>query len=277
MVKNFSKTFAFLVVVFILLFVLTGCSSDSADTLSTAKYDVNFTVVDKASTDAVWGADLTLAGEKKSTDQQGIALFKKANGSYDFQVQAVGYDEIKGEIVVNGDSVFEGLELVLTPYDDGSSDSGDGDDNGSGEPLEDITPPVFQNLYAVVGGVVYGVLDIEVEALVEDITDSDECVILNFNEDVVFINDFNKINDFEVKLIKDDSEDRIKIINIAGAPGHADYLVLEVEENQTLSEGGGTIKVKINESGQQKISDLAGNLLNEVPDSLTLEIPSINL
>ena len=242
--KN-SKVFALPVVVIIVLFILTGCSSDSADTLSTARYDVNFTVVDKASTEEVQGAELILSGERKITDDKGLAAFKRRNGSYDYQVKAANYQEQTGEIVVNGENTFKDLELeIIVPSDDGSGGE-DGDDDGSTPEVVDTTPPVFQKLFAVIGGNVYGVTDSELN--IEEITNSDQCVILNFSEAVKF-ESFDKSADFEIKLL-DPEENLIKSIKIgsfAAVTEYPDYLVIEIED---LAETEVYIKVTINESG----------------------------
>jgi len=260
--KN-SKVFALPVVVIIVLFILTGCSSDSADTLSTARYDVNFTVVDKASTEAVPGAELVLAGERKITDDKGLAAFKRVNGSYDYQVKATGYREQDGEIVVKGENTFKDLELeIIAPSNDGE----DGDDEGE-TPEVDNTPPVFQKLFAVIEGNVYGAVD---PVDIEEITESDQCVILNFSEAVEF-ESFDKSADFEIQLL--DLEQKIikpiKIESFAEVATYADYLVIEIED---LAETEVYIEVTINESGRQKITDLAGNLLSESSKSLELLI-----
>jgi len=264
--KN-SKVFALPVVVIIVLFILTGCSSDSADTLSSARYDVNFTVVDKANTDkVVQGAELILAGERKVTDDKGLAAFKRVNGSYNYQVKATGYREQNGEIVVKGENTFKDLELeIIAPSNDGDGGE-DGDDDGS-TPEVDNTPPVFQKLFAVIQGNVYGAVD---PVDIEEITASDQCVILNFSEAVEF-ESFDKSADFEIQLLDLEREliKPIKIESFAEVVDYPAYLVIEIED---LAETEVYIKVTINESGRQKITDLAGNLLSEDPESLELLI-----
>jgi len=251
-----SKYWALVLGVIIGLFFLTGCSNDATDTLATEKYDVNFTVVDKMSTYPVSGAEITLAGEKEITNLDGKVSFKREDGSYDYNVKAIRYNQLQGKIVVNGENTFKDLELEITA-------SGD---DGDSIPAEDITPPVFQNLYAVVGGSVYGVVDPEINF--KKITESDQCVILHFSEPVIF-GSFDRLEDFEIQIIADDSEKSVNIKSFAEVSNYPDYLVIEIE---AIEKTGVIIKLTISNSGRQKISDLANNLLEEVPEFQTVNI-----
>ena len=265
--KN-SKVFALPVVVIILLFMLSGCSSDSADSLSTARYDVNFRVVDKASTEVIEGADVNLAGERKITDDNGTASFKKVNGSYDYQVKKTGYLDQNGEIVIKGENTFKDLELeIIIPSDDvdGEEDGVDDVDEDDTIPAEDKTPPFFQNLYPVVREMIY---DNDLIAIIEELDQNGEFVILKFSEPVE-CEDFDNGSDFEVQLSDSDSEEIINIIEITPVVDYKEFIVIEIE---TIAENWQHIKVTINESGRQKITDQAGNPLSETPEFLEAPI-----
>ena len=261
MTRKNLKIFTLLFLLSIAVFAVTGCSNNSEDNLlsSSAKYDVNFSVIDENEA-AVVAADLILDGENKRTDTDGVVSFKKVNGKYDYEVSAVGYDKITDSLVVDGGDLAVDIELILS--DPGDSEPGDEDDT---------TAPVLLKLYAVVDAVIYGVDNLAEEETIEELTDNDDCLILYFSEKVKTIEDFNKKDDFKVQPLSVDPVEELLITNLDLVVHNPRYLLIKVG-NEIMTEDIGIIRVKVNESGRQKIFDYAGNMLNSDPEYLDIEI-----
>ena len=265
MTRKNLKTLTLFLLISIFIFAITGCSSNSEDPLSSSKsYNVNFTVADQ-NEEAVDAADLTLAGETKKTNADGVVSFRKADGRYDYEVNAPGYKHFSSSIVVNGADTLEELKLQLL--------SSGGDEPGE-EDEADITPPSLDKLFGWIDGKFYGeAYGIDIGEIIE-LIDQDpnyNYFILYFSEVVKLKEDaeFIPAEDFVVQLISVDPNEELVIDE---ALLSTSFLVLKIDENHTLDSYEGLVKVIVTDSGRQKIFDEADNMLAEDPAYLELEI-----
>ncbi len=276
MTKRNLKFFSIIFLISFFIFSITGCSNNSEDALSSSRsYNVNFAVTDENEKE-VAAADLTFAGEKKTTDAKGLASFKRANGEYDYEVSAEGYKNLLDSIVVNGED--SSVDIKLFSSDPGGSEPGDTDDTTDPDDPGDVdnkdtTAPVLTGLYAWINGDFYG-LDI---GLIEGIIDVDKDLDQNYDYLILLFSEKVKVKE-EAELKEVDFETQITSVNpnqdlkIIKAVINSELLMLKVDKNDKLNDDGDTVRARINESGRQKIFDLAGNMLAENPDIVELEI-----
>jgi hypothetical protein len=267
MTKNNLKFLILLSLISVFIFLITGCSSDSEDTLSSARsYDVNFEVTDtNESPQKVEAASLTLAGETKKTNAAGTVSFRKADGKYKYEVSAQGYKYFSDYIVVKGADTIKLVKLIsLNP---GGSEPG-------GE--EDTTAPILNELFAWIDGYFYGVDNSEIELGIKKLIDPEgnsdqsfDYFIVYFSEEVKIELEFDLEQDFELKYADE-------LIDINEAIQDSYFLILRINESilsrEKLKSEGAEFSLKVNESGRQKIFDLADNMLAGEPDSLSLII-----
>ncbi len=89
------------------LIFITGCSNG----IPTVKgFEVFFTVLDENNI-PIENAVTTLDGKSKVTDSDGIAIFTKLDGTYDYNISANNYESKEGLVVVSGDNVSVNINL----------------------------------------------------------------------------------------------------------------------------------------------------------------------
>ncbi|MGM0445534.1 MAG: GLUG motif-containing protein [Bacillota bacterium] len=79
------------------------------------EYNINFTIID-INANPIEGATVSLDGEDKDTNNNGVATFSKADGTYNYDVTAPNYvDNTNNSIIVNGTDLTEEVSLKLKP------------------------------------------------------------------------------------------------------------------------------------------------------------------
>lgn len=94
---------------------------DKAVKLSKLQYDVTITITDDNNT-TIQGAAVDLDDEVKTTGSNGEVSYSKAEGSYDYTVDASGYDQETGTLVVESSSVSKTIVLSKVTSTDGVAD-----------------------------------------------------------------------------------------------------------------------------------------------------------
>jgi len=86
------------------------------ETFNNTAYSITFSVSNE-NTDAIEGAAVSIDGAgEKTTGANGEVAFELGNGNYGYTVNADGYDEITGNITVEGENVTENVTLIETTY-----------------------------------------------------------------------------------------------------------------------------------------------------------------
>jgi len=264
MKRKYLKIFTLLFLLSTTFFVITACSnsnnSEEALLSSAANYDVDFVVTDESNDAAVADAELTLAGETKFTDVYGKVTFEKISGKYDLDVKAVNYQDLTISILIESS---EPIPVELVPEKPVEPEPGD---------EEDTKAPFLTDLFALVDNTVYGVDNPQLEKLIWDLIDKDpdleksyDYFILYFSEFIEQDGDLDLEKDFEIKPLNDNP------IKISNAVLNSEFLMLKINDG-ILNDYDGIVRVIINESGREKIFDLAGNMLESDPNYLEVEI-----
>ncbi|MGM0445539.1 MAG: carboxypeptidase-like regulatory domain-containing protein [Bacillota bacterium] len=85
--------------------------------ISIASYNINFSITD-TNDDPIERATVSLDGEGKDTDSNGMVTFSKQDGTYNYDVTAPDYvDNINNSVKVNGSDLTEEISLKLNPPD----------------------------------------------------------------------------------------------------------------------------------------------------------------
>lgn len=89
-----------------------GFSSSLADLVyEDMRYDINLTVVDYDDGSSIEGAEVTLAGETKTTDSDGLVTYEKVgvvDSTFDYTVEHPDYETTEGwRITVYGDDSID--------------------------------------------------------------------------------------------------------------------------------------------------------------------------
>ena len=91
--------------------VVSDSDQNISVTLSEAEeYSINFEVLDE-SDNPIAGAGINLDGETKNVDNEGKASFSREDGTYNYVVNAEGYQDEAGTIVVEGNDVIKDINL----------------------------------------------------------------------------------------------------------------------------------------------------------------------
>ena len=73
-----------------------------------------FTVTE--GTDSLEGAKVKVGETLKTTDKDGMAVFLKETGTYDYSIEKTGYEKVEGEVTIDG-TTKEDIVLQLSKYD----------------------------------------------------------------------------------------------------------------------------------------------------------------
>lgn len=262
--KNLKFLFLFFLIS-VFIFPITGCSSDSdnseADLSSTKSYNVNFTVSDQ--NEQAVAADVTLAGETKTANDAGVVSFSKVNGRYDFEVSADDYDKYSDSIVVDGSDFAVDVKLLALNTSD--SEPGDTEEN-------DISPPRLVKLFGWLNEQFHGLDNLSINSLEDldkDLDQSFDYLIVYFSEKVKTESELVQGEDFEVNLSNVDSNEKIVIDEALLNP---EFLILKIDQRFKRDSYKGLIRLEVTDAGREKITDIAGNMLAEDPDTLVLEV-----
>ncbi len=108
--NNYLVTIIFVIVLIISSLLITGCSNNVTELLNTAKYSVNYTVLDESDV-PIEGALVSLDGSSKTTDSNGVVTFSITNGTYSYLVSADGYNTYNDTVIVDGANTTVNLNL----------------------------------------------------------------------------------------------------------------------------------------------------------------------
>lgn len=278
--KNLKFLFLFFLIS-VFIFPITGCSSDSdseADLSSTKSYNVNFTVTDQ--NEQAVEAAVTLAGETKTANSDGVVSFSKVNGRYDFEVSAENYDKYSDSIVVDGSDFAVDVKLIALNTSDsepGDSDNDNSDSNpDDSEPGDteenDISPPRLVKLFGWLNEQFHGLDNLSINSLEDldkDLDQSFDYLIVYFSEKVKTESELVQGEDFEVNFSNVDSNEKIVIDEALLNP---EFLILKIDQRFKRDSYKGLIRLEVTNTGREKITDIAGNMLAEDPDTLVLEV-----
>ncbi|MCF8232663.1 MAG: S8 family serine peptidase [Bacteroidales bacterium] len=84
--------------------------------ISIEKYTVSFVVSDGNTSGPIPGAEIAIDGNNLTTNLGGKASINLLDGTYSYTVSEPGYEDVVGEVTVNGEPVTENVEMMQADY-----------------------------------------------------------------------------------------------------------------------------------------------------------------